>query len=76
MCYPRNFSPIIDIIERRLLATVSFLSSGDNLILVNSVLSSLPTYFMCTLVILLGVIEIIDKARIRCCGGNIRIRRE
>jgi hypothetical protein len=45
---------------------MSFLSYGDNLILFNSVLSSLPTYFMCTLVIPLGVIEIIDKARKSC----------
>ena len=39
---------------------------GDSLVLVNSVLSSLPTYYMCTLVIPKGVIEIIDKARRRC----------
>jgi hypothetical protein len=44
-----DFSPIIDIIERRLSANVSFLSYGDSLILVNDVLSSLPTYFMCAL---------------------------
>jgi hypothetical protein len=62
----RDFSLIIDKIERRLSTIVSFLSYGDSLILVNSVLSSLPTYFMCTLVIPLGVIEIIDKARRRC----------
>jgi hypothetical protein len=34
----RDFTPIIDRIERRLSATMSFLSYGDSLILVNSVL--------------------------------------
>ena len=62
----KDFSPLIDRVERRLSATVSFLSYGDSLVLVNSVLSSLPTYYICTLVIPKGVIEIIDKARRRC----------
>lgn len=62
----KDFSTIINIIGRRLNATISFLSYGDSLILVNFVLSSLAMYFMCTVVIPLGVIEIIDKARRRC----------
>ena len=62
----KDFAPLIDRVERRLNATVSFLSYGDSLVLVNSVLSSLPTYYMCTLVIPKGVIKIIDKARRRC----------
>ena len=62
----KDFAPLIDRVERRLSATVSFLSYGDSLVLVNSVLSSLPTYYMCSLVIPKGVIDIIDKARRRC----------
>ena len=34
----KDFAPLIDRIERRLSATVSFLSYGDSLVLVNSVL--------------------------------------
>jgi hypothetical protein len=39
----RDMSPLIDKVERRLSDVSSFLSYGDRLILVNSVLSSLPT---------------------------------
>ena len=46
----KDCAPSLDRVERRLNATVSFLSYGDNLVLVNLVLSSLPTYYMCTLV--------------------------
>jgi hypothetical protein len=62
----KYFSPIIDRIDIRRSTIVPFLSYGDNLVLFNSILSYLPTYFMCTVVIPLGVIEIIDKARGRC----------
>lgn len=62
----KDMSPLVDRIERRLSSVVSFLSYGDSLVLINSVLSSLPTYFMCTLVLPKGIIEIIDRARRRC----------
>ena len=62
----KDFAPLIDRIERRLSATVSFLSYGDSLVLVNYVLPSLPTYYMCSLVIPKGVIDVIDKSRRRC----------
>ena len=62
----KDFAPLIDRVERRLSSIVSFLSYDDSLVLVNSVLSSLPTYYMCTLVIPKEVIEVIDKARRRC----------
>ena len=62
----KDFAPLIDRVERRLSSIVSFLSYGNSLVLVNSVLSSLPTYYMCTLVIPKEVIEVIDKARRRC----------
>mgnify|MGYP003702420077 CR=1 FL=1 len=38
-------------IERRLYANSAFLAYGDRLILVISVFSSLPTYYMCTLIL-------------------------
>ena len=62
----KDFSPLIDRVERRLSATASFLSYGDRLVIVNSVLSSLPTYYMLTLKIPVGVIEVLDRARRHC----------
>jgi hypothetical protein len=62
----RDMSPLIDRVERRLSATTSFLSYGDRLVLVNSVLSSLPTFFMLSLRIHVGVVEVVDRARRHC----------
>jgi hypothetical protein len=47
-------------------ATSQFLSYAGRLQLVNSVISSLPTYYMCSLKLPLTVIEIIDKHRKNC----------
>jgi hypothetical protein len=59
----RDLSPLTDRVERRLFAVTSFLSYGDRLVLVNYVLSSLPTYFMLSLRLPPGIIEVIDRAR-------------
>lgn len=61
-----DFSPLTDRIERRLTASSAFLSYGDRLTLVNLVLSSLPTYYMCYLSLPVSVIESIDRARRHC----------
>jgi hypothetical protein len=62
----RDMSPLIDRVERRLSAISSFLSYGDMLVLVNSVLSSLPTYYMLTLRLPPGIIDVLDRARRHC----------
>jgi hypothetical protein len=62
----RDLSPLIDRIERRLSATSSFLSYGDRLVLVNVVLSYLPTYYLLSLMIPVGLLEVIDRARRYC----------
>jgi hypothetical protein len=62
----KDFSPLTDRVERRLSVVSSFLSYGDRLVLVNSVLSSLPTYFMLSLKLPPGIIEVIDRARRHC----------
>jgi hypothetical protein len=62
----RDLSPLIDRIERRLSATSSFLSYGDRLVLVNVVLSSLPTYYLLSLMIPVELLEVIDRARRHC----------
>jgi retron-type reverse transcriptase len=62
----RDMSPLIDRVERRLSAVSSFLSYGDRLVLVNSVLSSLPTHYMLTLRLPPGIIVVLDRARRHC----------
>ena len=52
--------------ERRLSAVSSFLTHAGRLELINSVLSSLPTYAMCTLQAPIGVLEYIDRDRRHC----------
>jgi hypothetical protein len=39
--------PLVTRVERRLISTLIFLSQGGKLQMVNSVLSSLPTFYMC-----------------------------
>jgi hypothetical protein len=62
----KDYAPLICRIERRLSASSLFLSHVGRLQLVNSVLSSLPTYYMCTLKLFFTIIEIIDKHRKNC----------
>lgn len=67
----QDFSPTLDRIERRLVACFSFLSYGGRLTLINSVLPFLLTYYMCTLKLMVKVIEHIDRARRHCLwSGN------
>ena len=61
-----HYGPIMTKVERRLTATSTFLTHAGRLQLVNSVLSSLPTYAMCTLEVPVAVIEYIDRARRHC----------
>jgi len=61
-----HFGFTMNKVERRLTATSNFLSHAGRLELVNSVLSSLPTYAMCTLQLPISVIEYIDRARRHC----------
>jgi hypothetical protein len=62
----KDFAPLVCRVERRMFASSTFLSYSGRLQLVNSVLSSLPTYFMCTIKLPKTVIEAIDKIRKNC----------
>jgi len=62
----KDYAPLICRIERRMSASSQFLSQASRLQLVNSVMSSLPTYYMCSLKLPITVIEIIDKYRKNC----------
>ena len=61
-----HYGPIMNRTERRLSAVSNFLTHAGRLELVNSVLSSLPTYAMCTLQVPVVVLEYIDRARRHC----------
>jgi hypothetical protein len=58
----KDYAPLI-CRERKLSASSVYLSYSGKLQLINLVVSSLPTYFMCTLSLPKTVIEIIEKFR-------------
>jgi hypothetical protein len=62
----KDYAPLVCRIERKLSASSVYLSYLKRLQLVNSVISSLPTYFMCTLSLSKTVVAIIDKFRKNC----------
>jgi hypothetical protein len=59
----RHFAPLMNRIERQLTSTCSLLTQAGKLQLVNSIISSLPTFSMCSVVVPVGVLEDIDRAR-------------
>jgi hypothetical protein len=61
-----DFSPLVSKCERRLIATLSFHSQAGRLQLINSVISALPTFAMCTFRIHIPIIEQIDTYRKHC----------
>lgn len=72
----RDYDPLICRIERKLSASSQFLSYVGRLQLVNSVISSLPTYYMCSLKLPDTVIEIIDKHRKNCLWRGSEFRKK
>jgi hypothetical protein len=62
----QEFSPLLTRIERRLFGISKFLSYHGRLILINSVLSALPTFYMCSLKLPPQVIQQIDIYRKHC----------
>jgi mannosylglycoprotein endo-beta-mannosidase len=61
-----DLTPLMSQIERRLNASARFLGLGGRLQLVNSVLSSLSTYYMCSLKLHKTFIKFCDRARRHC----------
>lgn len=62
----QEYSPLLNRIEKRLSGVSKFLSYHGRLILVNSVFSALPTFYMCGLKIPPQVIKQIDVYRKHC----------
>ena len=72
-----DFLPLVHRIERRLIATSLFLTQAGKLEMVNSVLSALPTFYMCTLKLPPTVIKQIDKYRKHCLwrGSDMNVKK-
>jgi hypothetical protein len=58
--------PLVTRIERRLVKTSNFLTQGGKLQLVNSVLSYMATFYMCSIKDPIEVLNQIDKYRRHC----------
>jgi hypothetical protein len=61
-----NFAPLMNRFERQLTSISSMLTYAGKLQLVNSVLSSLPTFTVCSVAIPMVVHEYFDRARRHC----------
>lgn len=58
--------PVIKRTDKRLTGCSTFLSYGDKLILIKSVFTSLPTFFMSSLELPAGIVEQINKYLRHC----------
>jgi hypothetical protein len=69
--------PLVNKCEKRLGGISSMLSQAGRLQMTNAVLSSLPTFYMCTLELPKAVIKQIDKFRKSCLwtGSNVNGRK-
>jgi hypothetical protein len=72
-----NFLPLVQRIERRVSSTSNFLTQVGRLEMVNSMLSSLPTYFMSIMEMPPTIRQQIDKYRKHCMwrGSNLNTRK-
>jgi hypothetical protein len=69
--------PLVTRIERRLVNTSNFLTQGGKLQLVNSVLSSIATFYMCSIKVPITILNQIDKYRRHCLwNGGISMEKE
>jgi hypothetical protein len=65
--------PLVTRIERRLVNTSIFLTQAGKLQLVNSVLSCMATFYMCSIKVPIEILNQIDKYRRHCLwnGGDV-----
>jgi hypothetical protein len=61
--------PLVSRIEKRMVNTANFLTQGGKLELVNLVLSSMATFYMCSIKVPIEILDQIDKY-IRHCLWN------
>jgi hypothetical protein len=68
-----HYAPLMDRVERQLTAISSMLTQAGKLQLANSVISTLPTFFMCSLDVSVAVHEYVDRARRHCMWNKSEI---
>src|ERR1043165_6677623 len=56
-----NFLPIMQKIERSLFGCSTMISADGRLILIKAIFSALPTFYMCSLMLPVGIIQQINK---------------
>jgi hypothetical protein len=71
-----DFLPIINKIERRMVCLNQLLGYHGRLLLVNSVLSALPTFYLCSQKIPIKVLEQVDKYRKHCLWDKGDVNRK
>lgn len=73
----QEFLPLVKKCKARLLVTSNMLSQAGKLIMVNSVISSLPTFLMSTMKLPITIIKQIDKYRKHCLwrGSDINSKK-
>jgi hypothetical protein len=64
------FAPLMNRVERQLTVISSMITQAGKLQLVNSILSSLPTYNMCSVTVPIAILEGVDRARKHCMWQN------
>jgi hypothetical protein len=70
-----DFHPLLNRIEMRMMGINRLLSYQGRLTLVNSVLSSLPTFFMCSLKVPIKIWDQVDKYRKHCLWNKGDVNR-
>jgi hypothetical protein len=66
----QDLMPLVDRLERRLVATSTFLTYGGRLQLIRSCLSSMPIFFMCSLDIPPGIIKQLNRIIMHCLWSD------
>jgi hypothetical protein len=65
-----EFAPFLNRIEKRMVGLNKLLSYQGRVILVNSILSALPTFYMCAFKMLISILEQVDKYRKHCLWNH------
>nr|XP_045086367.1 uncharacterized protein LOC120967116 [Aegilops tauschii subsp. strangulata] len=61
-----DFMPLVDCMERRMIASSSFLNQGERLQFLNSALSSMPIFFLCSLAVPAGILKQLERIQRQC----------
>jgi hypothetical protein len=69
--------PLVHRVERRWISTTMFLTQGGKLLMVNSVLSSLPTFYMSVIKVPIDILNQIDRYRRHCLwrGSDVNTKK-